>query len=180
MPTNPTLSPRKPQGEAGKRGVDPGKNKKGFSPGQMEIMSHVKIWVHAVWGTKNRERVLSKEIRERLFQHIRENAKEKQIYVDFINGGSDHVHCLLALNAEMSIAKVMQLIKGEAAYWANKNILLKPKLEWADEYFAVSVSESMLNKVRDYIKNQEEHHRRVTFKVEYEEFVKEFGLSYHG
>ncbi len=74
----------------------------------------------------------------------------------------DCIHCLLALNADMTIAKVMQLIKGEAAYWANKNSLLKPKLEWADEYFvpiAIGISESMLNKVRDYIKSQEEHHK---------------------
>lgn len=111
-------------------------------------MSHVKIWVHAVWGTKSHERVLTKDVRQQLFQHVRENAKEKQIYIDFINGDLDHIHCLLALNADMTIAKVMQMIKGEAAYWANKNSLLKPKLEWADEYFAVSVSESMLNKVR--------------------------------
>ncbi len=82
-------------------------------------MSHVKIWVHAVWGTKNHVRILSKDVRQQLFQHIRENAKEKQIHIDFINGDFDHIHCLLALNADITIAKVMQLIKGEAAYWAN-------------------------------------------------------------
>ena len=145
-----------------------------------KIMSNVKIWIHAVWGTKNHERVLSKDIRQQLFQHVRENAKEKQIYIDFINGDLDHIHCLLALNADMTIAKVMQLIKGEAAYWANKNSLLKSKLEWADEYFAVSVSESMLNKVRDYIKSQEEHHKKITFKSEYEKFITKFGFNHHG
>ena len=143
-------------------------------------MSHVKLWIHAVWGTKNHERILTKSVRKQLFQHIRENAKSKQIYIDFINGDLDHIHCLLTLNADMTIAKVIQLIKGEAAYWANKNFLLKPKLEWADEYFAVSVSESMLNKVRDYIKNQEEHHKKVTFKIEYEDFIKKFGFKYQG
>ena len=104
-------------------------------------MSHVKIWIHAVWGTKNHERILSRDVRKQLFQHILENAKEKQIYVDFINGDMEHIHCLLALNADITIAKVIQLIKGEAAYWANKNSLVKPKLEWADEYFAVSISD---------------------------------------
>ncbi len=48
-------------------------------------MSYVKIWVHAVWGTKNHEKILQKNIRYDLFQHIRENAREKSIYVDFIN-----------------------------------------------------------------------------------------------
>jgi len=143
-------------------------------------MSFVKIWIHAVWGTKNRESILSKENRMDLFQHIRENAKSKEIYIDFINGHVDHVHCLLALNAEMSISKALQLIKGESAFWANKNNLLKPKLEWADEYFAVSISESMLDKVRDYLRRQEEHHKKVSFMQEYEKFIRKYNFGNHG
>ena len=140
-------------------------------------MSYVKIWVHCVWGTKNHEKILSKEIRQAFFQHIKENAKEKQIHVDFINGYTDHVHCLLALNSDMSIAKALQLIKGESSFWANKNNLFKGKFEWANEYFAVSVSESMINKVRDYIKNQEEHHTILTFKQEHDQFIEKFNFE---
>lgn len=143
-------------------------------------MAYVKIWVHVVWGTKNHERILTREIRKQLFQHVYENAKKKQIYIDIINGDMDHVHCLLALNADMPIAKVVQLIKGEAAYWANKNSLVKPKLDWADEYFAVSVSESVHNKVREYIKNQEENHKKLSFKTECEKFMTTFGFKHHG
>ena len=54
----------------------------------------------------------------------------------------------------------MQLIKGESAYWINKHGLTKEKFEWQDEYFATSVSESNPNKIRNYIKNQEEHHKK--------------------
>ena len=54
----------------------------------------------------------------------------------------------------------MQLIKGESSFWINRNEFIKNKFEWADEYFAVSISESHVNKVREYIKNQEEHHRK--------------------
>jgi REP element-mobilizing transposase RayT len=141
-------------------------------------MSYVKIWVHAVWGTKNRSTILTKDIRIELFQHIRDNAKTK--YIDFVNGYVEHVHCLLALNAVTSISKTIQLIKGEASYWANQNKLVTPKLEWADDYFAVSVSESMVDKVRDYIKNQEEHHRKESFHEEYEHFIKKYGFESHG
>jgi REP element-mobilizing transposase RayT len=137
-------------------------------------MSYVKIWIHSVWGTKNREPLLSKEIRKDLFRHIKENGKEKDIYIDSINGHLDHVHCLMALNADLTIAKAMQLIKGESTFWANKNKLVKPKLEWADEYFAVSISESMVENVRNYIKNQEEHHKKITFQQEYNEFIKKY------
>ena len=84
-------------------------------------MSNVKIWINAVWGTKNHARILNKDFRVQLFEHIRKNAKEKQIHIDTINGDLDHVHCLIALNADMSISKIIQLIKGESAHWANKN-----------------------------------------------------------
>jgi len=70
----------------------------------------------------------------------------------------------------------MQLVKGESANWFNKQHFIPGKLEWQDEYFAVSVSESVLNKVRDYIKNQEEHHRNKTFQQEYDEFIIKYGF----
>ncbi len=153
----------------------------GFSPAIKYInMSYVKIWIHAVWGTKDHQPILVKESRKTLFTHIRNNAREKGIYVDMINGYTEHVHCLLALNADMTMAKVMQLIKGESAHWANKNNLIRPKLEWAVEYYAFSVSESMVGKVREYIKNQEEHHAKVTFMKEYETFMEKYKLGGHG
>jgi len=78
----------------------------------------------------------------------------------------------------MSISKTIQLIKGEASFWTNNVKLVKPKLEWADEYFAVSVSESMLEKVRNYIGNQEKHHKKVTFTEEYNQFISKY--KFHG
>lgn len=141
-------------------------------------MSYVKIWIHAVWGTKNREPIMKKSFRILLFKHIREEAEKKQIYIDFINGIEDHAHCLLLLNAKRSIAETMQLIKGESSHWVNKNKLLSSAFEWADEYFAASVSESMVEKVRNYIKNQVEHHRKKTFTEEWNEFMKRYQV-YH-
>jgi REP element-mobilizing transposase RayT len=69
------------------------------------------------------------------------------------------------------------LLKGESSYWINKNKLIKTKFEWQDEYFAVSVSESAVKKVRDYIKNQEEHHRKKSFQEEYNEFMRVYGFD---
>ena len=71
----------------------------------------------------------------------------------------------------------MQLIKGESSFWINKNELTKNKFQWQDEYFAVSVSESIIDKVRDYIKNQETHHDKKTFEEEYDEFILKFGFK---
>ncbi|MDQ6758176.1 MAG: IS200/IS605 family transposase [Bacteroidota bacterium] len=143
-------------------------------------MAFVKVMIHAVWGTKNRHPFLTNEIRGKVIQHIKENAKTKQIYIDTINGYTDHLHCLFGLNADMTIAKVLQLIKGESAFWINKEKIIKLKFEWADEYFAVSVSKSMIDKVRDYIKLQEVHHKKITFTNEYEKFIKQYKFNNYG
>jgi len=115
-------------------------------------MSYVRIWLHCVWGTKNRKVFLTKKNKKAIINHIRENGREKGIYIDFINGHKEHLHCIISLYKEQSISKVMQLIKGESSFWINKNNLTKTNFEWADEYYAVSISESHINKVRDYIK----------------------------
>ena len=140
-------------------------------------MAFVKIWIHAVWGTKNREPVLEKGILESVCDHIKENGKLKGIFIECINGYSDHLHCLMLLNADTSISKQMQLIKGESSFWINKNKIVKGRFEWADEYFASSVSDDKLDTARLYILNQQEHHKKVTFKHEYEKFLKHFGFD---
>ena len=141
-------------------------------------MPFVKVYIHLVWSTKNRVPHLnSKELRLTIWNHIRENAQKKEIFVDFINGYSDHCHCLISLGVTQTIEKTVQLLKGESSFWINKNKLTKEKFEWQDEYFAVSVSESMLDKTRDYIKNQEEHHQKKTFHEEYEEFITKYGFQ---
>ncbi|MGV3527721.1 MAG: IS200/IS605 family transposase [Flavisolibacter sp.] len=148
--------------------------------GKQTIMSFVKVMIHVVWGTKSRKPILTKEIRHKLIDHISANARAKGIYVDRINGYTDHIHCLIGLNADTSISKTIQLLKGESAFWINKENLVPTRFQWADEYFAVSVSESMLGKVRAYIDGQEEHHRKKSFSEEYEDFMKTYKFTDQG
>lgn len=118
-------------------------------------MSFIKIYVHIVFSTLNRIILLnSTELRVKVWKHIKENASSKGIYLHMINGYSDHCHCLISLGSNQNIEKMIQLIKGESSFWINKNQLTKDKFAWQDEYFAVSVSESMIESVRNYIKNQ--------------------------
>jgi len=140
-------------------------------------MSYLKVWIHLVWSTKNREPLLSKEIRSILFPHIRKNAQQKGIWIDFINGHTDHIHVLISLNKDQSIGGIVQLIKGESSFWINQQKLTRERFRWQDQYFAVSVSESGIAKVRDYIKNQEAHHKKKTFQQEYEEFMQKYGFK---
>ncbi|WP_262484175.1 transposase [Chryseobacterium sp. CBo1] len=111
------------------------------------------------------------------WKHIKENAVEKEIYLDMVNGYTDHCHCLISLGSNQNIEKIVQLLKGESFYWINKNQLTKEKFAWQDEYFAVSVSESMVESVRNYIKNQEIHHKKKSFTEEYQEFIDKYNFK---
>jgi putative transposase len=138
-------------------------------------MSYVRIWVHLVFTTKNREPYFTKEIRDRLIDHIRTNARIKDIVVEAIGGWSEHLHLLVSLGREQSIAKIAMLIKGESAHWLNQQQFFRGKFYWQDDYFALSVSESMVEKVRTYINGQEEHHKARPFTSELEKLTELFG-----
>ncbi|MFC0655846.1 IS200/IS605 family transposase [Mongoliitalea lutea] len=141
-------------------------------------MPFIKIYIHLVWSTKNRVPYLnSKTLRMKVWDHIRENGKKKDIIIDHISGHSDHCHCLISLKENQMVYKVVQLLKGESSYWINKEKITKDKFEWQDEYFAVSVSESKINLVRRYIQNQEIHHQKKTFAEEYDEFIEKYGFQ---
>ncbi len=140
-------------------------------------MSYIKIYVHYVWSTKNRIPFLTDKIRNNVFNHIRKNAKTKNIFIDFINGYTDHVHCLISLNDDLSIGKIAQLIKGESSHWINQNKLTKEKFAWQDEYLAVGICDDKINIVRDYIANQEEHHKKISFTQEYDKFIERYGFD---
>ncbi len=147
----------------------------GFSPNLR--MPYTKIFIHYIWSTKNREHLISKELKPLLLQHIKENSIKKELFIDTLNCVSDHIHLLVSLGTEQTIAKTAMLIKGESSFWVNKQQILKHKFEWQEEYIALSVSYSAIDKVRAYISNQEEHHKKITFSMEYEEFLKENNLQ---
>jgi REP element-mobilizing transposase RayT len=140
-------------------------------------MPYVKIWLHCVWGTKKRIPFLTKEIKNDILDHIISNARSKDIHIEIINGHVQHLHCLLSLGADQTLSRVMQLIKGESSFWINKNKLTKYKFEWAVEYFAVSISDSHAKRVHNYIKNQEEHHRKKSWEEEVNALITEYGFT---
>jgi REP element-mobilizing transposase RayT len=142
-------------------------------------MSVVKVYVHLVWGTKNRYPFLStNDIRNKMWSHIKENSIEKGIFIDHVNGYKDHCHCLVSLNADQNIEDVVQLLKGESSFWANRNLALGERFGWAAKYYAVSVSPRNLDTVRKYIRNQEEHHKVTSFQGEYLQFMREYGFDF--
>mgnify|MGYP001427501838 CR=1 FL=1 len=139
-------------------------------------MSWVRVWVHLVFTTKNRVPLFSSHtVREQLFNHIKQNAQSKDIWLECVNGYHDHIHCLISLGKDHTISNVAKLIKGESSFWINKEKLIQTKFIWQDDYWAVSVSESHLEVVRNYINTQEDHHQKKSFNEEVNEFMEKYG-----
>ena len=111
-------------------------------------MSFVKVYIHAVWSTKERFPYLNSNTNASIITHIREYAQSKNIYINHINGGHEHLHALISMTADQNIATIMNLLKGESSHWINKQNITHDKFSWQDEYFAVSIGESQINILR--------------------------------
>ena len=135
-----------------------------------------KLWIHLVWSTKGREPLLFDKIQKNIFFHIKEKGSEKGYHLDVINGTEDHLHCLLSLHPKYAISEIVNDLKGESSHWINEQNLIKPKFLWQRGFGAFSVSESNVKKIRKYILNQEEHHRKMSFKEEWEILLKKHNV----
>ena len=145
-------------------------------------MSHslTRIWIHAVWSTKDRFPFLAKNKRAIIINRINEKLVELNCGVRIINGKEDHLHALFLINQNNSIQEIMKNVKGESSHWINQNNLFKAKFSWQIGYGAFSVSESILKKVEKYIKNQQRHHEKITFLEEWNLLLKKHNVIISG
>lgn len=142
-------------------------------------MSHSfhKIWIHAIWATKERMPLIHSDVEDQIHRFMTDQLREQGCPVRIINGMPDHIHCLFLLNAQKSIAEVVKQIKGSSSHFINQSNLIADKFSWQTGYAAYSVSESAVEKVFQYIKNQKEHHQKKSFQQEYDDFLKLYGFE---
>lgn len=126
--------------------------------------SYSSIWVHIIWSTKNREPILSPTLKAELFKVINDITHDHEIYLDCINGVEDHVHLLIRLRTDQSVADVVKTIKGNS--WEHFKNDSEKYVTWQDGFAVFSVSPDQLKNVRSYIYNQERHHRDKSFSDE--------------
>jgi putative transposase len=126
----------------------------------------LKVWIHAVWSTKKRMPVLTRAVRQELFEHMMSVGRSKGFLIDRLNGYNDHVHVLFALRSTQCVADIVNHLKGASSRYINRNKLTYSTFEWQSDYYACSVSDIGLKNVQDYIDNQEAHHQSIPFKTE--------------
>jgi putative transposase len=129
-----------------------------------------------VWGTHSHHRILGKEMRPRLLDHLLSEGKQMGLMIEAINVQMEYVHVLLSLPSDMTAAHVAKSLKGESSRWINEQGLVPGRFQWQRGYGAFSVSASQLSVVQTYIRQQDEHHRRRSFAEEYEEWARRYGV----
>ena len=141
-------------------------------------MSYVSSYYHCVFSTKERRPLITPELQERLWPYLGGIARQNEMKAIEIGGVADHVHMLLSLPSTLSIAKAMQLIKGGSSKWVHDSFPEHRLFGWQVKYGAFGVSVSLLDKTIQYIRNQAEHHRKMTFEEEFLALLKKHGIAY--
>ena len=141
-------------------------------------MSYVCSHVHGVFSTKDRRPFLTPQLRTRLWPYLGGIARENGMKALAIGGVEDHIHLLLSMPATMPIAKAMQLIKGGSSKWVHDIFPDQRLFAWQTKYGAFGVSVSQVEKIVNYIENQEPHHRKMTFQEEFIALLKKHRIEF--
>lgn len=140
--------------------------------------TYSQIYIQIVFSVQNRETLLKLPWRLEVYKYMAGIIKSKGLKSIIINGMEDHVHILLELKPEISLSDLVRDIKKHSTIFINKQNWLNYKFSWQNGYGAFSYSHSQVNKVYNYIKNQEKIHLNRTFQMEYIEFLKKFNVEY--
>ena len=136
------------------------------------------VLVHLVFSTKNREPYITPQIETELYPYMATIFREQKSPTLAIGGVSDHLHVLFSLARVISIAEVVEAIKTSTSKWIKTKGQPFRNFHWQKGYGAFSVGRSEVGAVMQYIQDQKERHRQVTFQDEYREFLNEFGVPF--
>lgn len=137
------------------------------------------IYIQVVFAVKGRENLIANSWKDDLHKYISGIIKGKEQKSIIVNGMPDHIHTFIGLKPSMKISDLVRDIKNNSSNFINDKKLVKGKFSWQEGYGAFSYSHSQIENVYNYILNQEEHHRKKTFREEYIELMKKFEIEYN-
>ena len=140
--------------------------------------TYTQIHIHAVFAVQNRMSLIASEWKDRLYMYITSIIQKNGHKLIAINGCPDHVHILFGMRPNQSLSELMKDIKGSSSKWINEERLASGKFSWQEGYGAFSYGKSQIPNVINYINNQEEHHKKISFMDEYKKFLELYGIQY--
>lgn len=142
------------------------------------MSTYTQILYQIVFGTKYREKVLLKDGRDELFKYITDLIKNKNCHLYIINGVEDHIHIVTHLHPTVSLSSLVKDIKLASSIYIKENNLFKDFINWQEGYGAFTYSIKEKDRLIEYVKNQEEHHRKKSFREEYVKLLDEHGIEF--
>jgi putative transposase len=136
------------------------------------------IYIQTVFAVKYRNAVIDKTWRSELLGVIGNLINENNCKTILVNGVEDHIHCFFGVKPVVSISEVMKNVKAKSSKYVNDHKLTPQRFEWQIGFGAFSYHHSMVDTIYKYILNQEEHHKKVTFRKEYNKLLDEFKIDY--
>jgi len=141
-------------------------------------MSHRALFYHILFSTKQRRPLLAGDALSRTCRYIGGIARKLQGQVLLANGMPDHVHLAASIPATMAVADFVRAVKANSSAWAHQQFPDLRDFAWQDGYAAFTVSPSLLPQVKQYIENQAEHHRKLSFQEELVALLEKHGVEY--
>jgi putative transposase len=138
--------------------------------------SYGPVYIHVVFGTRNRKPLLTPQLHTELARYITPILKDCGSRLVTEGGMPDHVHLLIDLGRESSVSDLVREIKTKSSKWLVRKC--GSEFGWQSGYGVFSISVSLLPKVEGYIQNQERHHRAKSFQEEYVEMLEAAGVKY--
>jgi len=135
--------------------------------------------MHCVFATKERRPWLTSAIREKLWPYLGGIARQNGMKALAVGGVADHAHILLSLPATLAVSKAMQLLKGNSSKWLRETFpeLRAQGFAWQKGFGTFSIGISGVEATARYIRTQEEHHRKMDFREEFEAILRKHGLD---
>jgi len=141
--------------------------------------TYTQIYIHVIFAVKGRFNIIRNEWKEELHKYITGIIRTKGQKLIAINGMPDHIHIFLGIKPDISLSDIVRDIKANSTNFINKKRLTLGKFYWQEGFGAFSCSHSHLDKVINYIMNQEKHHKKKSFKEEYLDFLKNYNVDYN-
>jgi len=143
----------------------------------MKPNTFTKLYAHCVFTPKGRDSLMKDPLREKLQKYIYGIIKEKKCNPIAINGTEDHLHILVGFTPVITISDLIRDIKRSSSLFVNENHLSYYKFNWQEGYGAFTVGYRELDKVYNYVLNQQIHHRTINFRDEYRQMLTEEGIK---
>jgi REP element-mobilizing transposase RayT len=140
-------------------------------------MSYTQLIYHIIIRTKYSKPTIVAEYSEELYRYINGVIKNKKSYLYRINGMPDHVHLLVSLHSTLSLADFVKELKTSTNFWIKKSGWFPDFESWGEKYGAFTIRYQDKEKVIEYIKNQQEHHKQENFEREYRRLIEECGIE---